>query len=59
MIIVLFFKGVQLVEIKNTFSELNLFYKTQKHKILVGKGKILIKLQKLRKKSDIIIMIKK
>ena len=52
MIIVLFLKGVQLAEIKNKFSEINLFYKylTQKNKILVNKGKILIKLQKLRNK---------
>ena len=45
-------KGVQLAEIKNKFSEINLFYKylIQKNKILVSKGKILIKLQKLRDK---------
>ena len=52
MIIVLFLKGVQLVKIKNKFSELNLIYKnlTQKRKILIHKGKVLIILQKLRNK---------
>lgn len=44
----LLLKGLQLAEI----SEFNLFYKylTQKRKILINKGKILIILQKLRKK---------
>ena len=53
MIIVLFLKSLQLAEIKNKFSEFNLFYKylRQKHKILINKGKILIKLQnKLKNK---------
>ena len=40
----MFLKGVQLAEIKNKFSEFNLFYKylKQKHKVL-NKGKILTK----------------
>ena len=53
MVTVFFLKGVQLAEIKNKFCESNLFYKclTQKHKILVNKGKVLIKLQNLRKSN--------
>ena len=49
MIIVLFLKGVRLVQIKNKFSEFNLFYKylTQKHKIPINEEKIKIILQKL------------
>ena len=45
-------KEVQLAEIKNNFSEINMFYKylTQKHKTLVNKGEILMKLQNLRNK---------
>ena len=52
MIIVLPFKEKQLTEIKNKISEINFFYKylTQRYKILVNEGKILIKLKKLRKK---------
>ena len=53
MIIALFSKGVQLVKIKNNFSEINLFKKDQKKKKqlkLLNKGKIVIKLQKLRSK---------
>ena len=52
MIVVLFSKGVQLAEIKNKFSEFDLFskYITQKREILTSKAKILIILQKLRKK---------
>ena len=48
MIIILFLKGMQLAVMKNEVSEINLFYKylNQKHKILVNKGKALIKLQK-------------
>ena len=48
MIIALFLKGMQLAVMKNELSEINLFYKylNQKHKILVNKGKALIKLQK-------------
>ena len=53
MIIALFSKGVQLVKIKNNFSEINLFKKDLKKKKqlkLLNKGKIVIKLQKLRSK---------
>ena len=52
MIIILFLEGVQLAEIKNKFSEFNLFYKyqTQKCKTLINKRTILITLQKLRNK---------
>ena len=53
MIIILFLEGMQLAEIKNKFSQFNLFYKhlKQKRKILKNKGKItLIILQKLRNK---------
>ena len=48
--IILFSEGVQLAEIKNKFSEFNLFYKhlMQECKILINKGKVLIILQKLR-----------
>lgn len=47
-----FFLKKQLAEIKNNFSEINMFYKylTQKHKTLVNKGEILMKLQNLRNK---------
>ena len=50
MITALFLKGMQLEEIKKTFSEFNLSYKyrTQKRKIRI-KGKILKILEKLRK----------
>ena len=55
MVTFLFLKDVQLAEMKNKFSEINLFYKNlnkkkKKHKKLVNKGKILIKLQKVRNK---------
>ena len=42
MIIALFLKGVQLAEINNKFSEIDLFYNylTQKHEILIYKGKL-------------------
>lgn len=51
MITALFLKGMQLEEIKKTFSEFNLSYKyrTQKRKIRINKGKILKILEKLRK----------
>ena len=38
----MFLKGVQLAEINNKFSEIDLFYNylTQKHEILIYKGKL-------------------
>ena len=52
MINILFLKGVQLAKIKKKFSETDLFYENlkKKHKKLINKEKIVIKLQKLRNK---------
>ena len=52
MIIVLFLKGVQLAKTKNKFSEINFFNKNlnKKREKFLNKGKILIKLQKLKNK---------
>ena len=51
MIIFLFLKGAQLAKIKSKFSEINLIYKIlNKKKLKPNKGKIVIKVQKLRSK---------
>ena len=52
MIIILFLEEMHLVEVKNKFSEVNLFYKylVQKRVVVVNKRKMIIILQKLRNK---------